>query len=109
MYLRAWWERISTIGPNFGYFPNASKTWLITKDGLRDAAATSFTNTGVNVITDGRPYLGTALGTQEYIGSQVESRVNEWTANLQCLANIHVAESTPRCILCPYTWIDEHI
>ena len=66
---------------------------LITKNGLRDAAATSFANTGVNVTTDGRPYLGAALGTQEYIASQVESKVNEWTANLQCLANI--AESQP--------------
>ena len=50
-------------------------------------------NTGVNVTTDGRPYLGAALGTQEYIASQVESKVSEWTANLQCLANI--AESQP--------------
>ena len=26
--LRDWWDRISTSGPGFGYFPNASKTWL---------------------------------------------------------------------------------
>ena len=29
--LRAWWDQVSSLGPSFGYFPNASKTWLVTK------------------------------------------------------------------------------
>lgn len=35
-----------------------------------------------------RPYLGAALGSQEYVIRQVESKVNDWIANLQCLATI---------------------
>ena len=67
----------SVYGPNSGQCLQE-----VTKDGHRDAA-TSFANTGVNETTDGRPYLGAALGTQEYIASQVESTSG------QCLANIN--------------------
>ena len=58
-----WWDKISTSGPGFGYFPNASKTWLVTKEGLHDAAVSSFTNTGVSVTSNGRPYLSEAIGS----------------------------------------------
>ena len=88
--LREWWDRLSTLGPSFGYFPNASKTWLVTKEGLQDTADSIFSNTGVNVTVNGRPYLGAALGSQEYVTGQVESKVNEWIANLQCLAVTHL-------------------
>ena len=88
--LREWWGRLSTLGPSFGYFPNASKTWLVTKEGLQDTADSIFSNTGVNVTVNGRPYLGAALGSQEYVTGQVESKVNEWIANLQCLAVTHL-------------------
>jgi len=29
--LRFWWDQISQLGPSFGYFPNAKKTWLVVK------------------------------------------------------------------------------
>ena len=32
-----WWDRISTSDSGFGCFPNASKTWLVTKEGLHEA------------------------------------------------------------------------
>ena len=31
--VRSWWDKLSTIGPAFGYYANASKTWLVTKRG----------------------------------------------------------------------------
>ena len=30
--LRDWWDQLWIIGPDYGYLPNASKTWLIEKD-----------------------------------------------------------------------------
>ena len=47
----------------------------------------------MNVTVNGRPYLGAAIGSQEYVTGYVESKVNEWMANLQCLARI--AETQP--------------
>ena len=91
--LRDWWERLSTIGPSYGYFPNASKTWLVTKEGLLETARSIFANTGVNVTCNGRPYLGAAIGSEEYVAEQVRLKVSEWTANLKSLAMI--AETQP--------------
>lgn len=30
--LRQWWDRLAKLGPSFGYFANAAKTWLVTKE-----------------------------------------------------------------------------
>ena len=27
-----WWSQLASQGPKFGYFPNAAKTWLVTKE-----------------------------------------------------------------------------
>ena len=34
--LLAWWQDLQKSGPLFGYFPKASKTWLIVKPGNRN-------------------------------------------------------------------------
>ena len=65
--------------------PNPSKTWLVTKEGLH---ASIFASTGVKVTPDGRPYLGAAIGSPDYITSHVETKVAEWEANLCCHAEI---------------------
>ena len=30
--LCVWWDKLVKLGPGFSYFPNALKTWLVTKD-----------------------------------------------------------------------------
>ena len=30
--LREWWNSINDLGLDYGYFPNSSKTWLVTKE-----------------------------------------------------------------------------
>ena len=47
----------------FGYFPNASKTWLITKDEHLNHAKSLFPD--VNITTEGHKYLGSFIGNQE--------------------------------------------
>ena len=63
----AWWNRLAAEGPTFRYFPNPSKTWLVTKQGHFDKASNTFAGSGVNVTLDGRPYLGAVIGSQEYL------------------------------------------
>ena len=86
--LRDWWDKLTTLGPRYGYFPNPSKTWLVTKEGLHVTTASIFASTGVKVTPDSRPYLGAAIGSPEYISSHVETKVTEWVANLRHLAEI---------------------
>ena len=92
--LHNWWERlVTTIGLGFGYFPNAAKPWLVTKEGFHNSATSTFANTGMSITSNGRPYLGAAIGSNEYVKEEVESKVKEWTTNVKCLAKI--AETQP--------------
>ena len=101
--LRDWWDEISTSGPGFGYFPNAPKTWLVTKEGLHDAAVSIFANTGVSVTSNGRPYLGAAIGSREYVAGQVESKVKH---TMPCN---YSRDPTPCCLLSSHAWVDEQV
>ena len=45
--LHKWWQILSSLGPNFGYFSNASKTVLIVKPHLLTIAKSIFVDTGM--------------------------------------------------------------
>ena len=99
--LREWWNRLTTHGPAFGYFANASKTWLITKEHHLPAAQSCFSGTGVNITHEGRPHLGAAIGTQEYTESFVQSKVEKWNTELKSLAKI--ASTQPHAAYSAFT------
>jgi hypothetical protein len=77
--LRDWWDQLNTLGPKYGYFTNASKTWLVTKESHHSSAAAAFADTDVKVTSEGRPYLGVALGTEEYVQNFVTDKVQQCT------------------------------
>ena len=86
--LREWWNQISDVGPMYGYFVNPTKTWLVTKDHHLRAALESFANTGVQVTSEGRPYLGAAIGSQEYVEKYVNEKVEKLRIELEKLVTI---------------------
>ena len=86
--LREWWDQIASEGPMYGYHANATKTWLITKKNHYSAVVAAFADTDVKVTLEGRPHLGAALGTQEYIELHMRGKVQEWSRELECLATI---------------------
>ena len=47
--LREWWDQLQLIGPDYGYLPNASKTWLIVKKHKLEAATPTFLGMGINI------------------------------------------------------------
>ena len=73
--LRHWWDELCKDGPGFGYFPNACKTWLVTKDRCCTEAETVFAGTNVKLTSEGRPYLGSEIGSNSYIKQFVEEKV----------------------------------
>ncbi len=73
--LHDWWNKLAAVGPAFGYFPNLSKTWLVTKPNHLDRATNIFAGSGVNITPEGRPYLGAAIGSREYIEEYVNTKV----------------------------------
>ena len=57
-----WWETLAKEGPRFGYFVNPDITWLVTKEAHLEAATSLFAGIGVNITSEGRSYLGAAIG-----------------------------------------------
>ena len=51
--LRAWWDNVGRFGPDYGYFPNGAKTWLVVKDAHVQAARSIFYGTAVEITTEG--------------------------------------------------------
>ena len=52
--LRGWWNQLLQSGPEFGYYPNAPKTWFIVKQEHFALANEIFANLGVQITVDGR-------------------------------------------------------
>ena len=76
----------------FGYFANATKTWLVTKEKYLATAAATFANTGVQITSEGRPYLEAAICTEEFVISYVKVRVAKLTKVLDSLAAIALTQ-----------------
>ena len=99
--IRAWWDRLSTVGPAFGYHANPAKTQLLTKEQHLDKAKEIFQGSSVNITTHGRPYLGAPLGTSYYIQQFVKEKVNDWIQDLKLLSDI--AKAQPHAAYAAFT------
>ena len=77
--LKSWWDKLTLLGPQYGYFPNPEKTWLIVKGQYREAAQDVFGDTGINITSQGREYLGSVIGSPEFVKKKVE----EWTCEIK--------------------------
>ena len=99
--LRSWWDDIEKHGPSFGYYANAFKTWLVVKPDSLEEATSVFGDTNIKITCDGRPYLGSALGSHSYTSEFVTGKVKQWTKELKSLSNI--AASQPHAAFAAYT------
>ena len=81
--LKEWWQELCKLGPAYGYFVNASKTWLVTKKEHLSLANNIFKDLNVNITTEGRPMLGAAIGKDSYIKSFVSEKVDGWVSEIE--------------------------
>ena len=58
----------------------------MTKSSFQSSAVAQFAGTGVWVTCEGRPYLGAAIGSQEYSKKFIDDKVREWSAEVLLLA-----------------------
>ena len=92
--LRQWWDQLSSLGPLYGYYPNASKTFLVVKNEDEESAKDIFMGSGVTITTQGKKHLGVALGSAEFVEEFVSNKVKEWMDELHKLTT--VAYSQPQ-------------
>ena len=95
--LKIWWDKISTFGPSFGYYPNEKKTKVLVKPEFEEKAREIFKKSSVEVLTEGHRVLGSVVGSQKFVEQYVSGLVEEWLAELQTLSDI--AKTEPQAAL----------
>ena len=85
------WRTLQLSGPSIGYFPNAGKTWLITKPQHYEVAKTMFADTGISLTTSGAKHLGAAIGEKAFVDSHLQAKVEKWCVQLETLSFLAIA------------------
>ena len=86
--LRCMWDSIEQWGPEYGYFQQASKSWLIVKPQFVAKARKIFANTGVQITIEGKKHLGAVIGFAEYREEFVNEKIATWIDELTILSQI---------------------
>ena len=89
--IHQWWEKLVSVGPMYGYFPNPTKSWLIVKENCVDHASALFQNTGINITVDGKRHLGAALGSRQFVEEYVQNKVDGWVKEIDRLSSFAVS------------------
>ena len=90
--VKKWWNDLSESGPVLGYFPNAKKCWLITKPEREDAAREVFSNTAINITSEGNKHLGAVLGSRSFLEEYVGEKVEDWVHQVSKLAEFAISQ-----------------
>ena len=86
--LRRWWQCLKSIGPQMGYFPNASKTHLVVKPQFREEAIKAFEGTGIKVNIEGHEMLGSAIGSRQFTEQFAAKKIKQFVNEIESVAKI---------------------
>ena len=99
--VREWWDKLSSLGPSYGYYPNEPKSWLIVKEAVREDAEIVFANTGIQITSIGMRHLGSALGSEAFIQDFIQLKTSSWISEVECLSKF--AQTQPHAAYSAYT------
>ena len=85
--MKHWWDRLVERGPKYGYYVNLANTWLVVKESHLESAKTTFSDSGVQITTKVKSYLGSYTGP-DHMDSFVQAKVLNWIAELEELTSI---------------------
>ena len=83
-----WWETLCKLGPKFGYYPEASKSWLIVKPQSMTKATRTFYKTDIKITKNGKRHLGAVIGSATYRDEYVSEKVIQWSDEIRLLSKI---------------------
>ena len=69
------WLSLTELGPQYNYFPNASKMILLVTEKHQEMAERMFQNCDISIVTEGACVLGSPIGTSEFVSNWVDSKV----------------------------------
>ena len=100
--IKRWWEKLVEIGLLYGYYLNSSKTHILTKPDHVESVKDVFKDADITILTDGKGYLGGAIGSTSFIKFFVESKIKGWVDEIKTLSNI--AKSQPHAAYAASAW-----
>ena len=80
--IKDYWDKLTTIGPKYGYFPKSKKSYLIVKEKKLLETQNIFANPRVNITAEGKRYLVAVIGSTEYRDEYVKNLVKDWHSQL---------------------------
>ena len=72
------WEQLCKLEPKFGYFLEATKSWLIVEVNTEDKATEIFGGRGAQITIDGKRDLEASLRSERFKDEYLASKVDEW-------------------------------
>ncbi len=83
VHISEWWNRLNTIGPSYGYYPNSKKTVLIVKcaEDVPEAERL-FGESNVEITVAGERHLGAVVGSEDFKEKYIKDKVLEWITDI---------------------------
>ena len=100
-HIKVWWDDLTQLGPQYGYFPNPEKTWLTVKDKHFETASTTFAGSSIQLTKLRREYLGSAIGSADFSEAFVKVKIEGWTYEIEQLSEI--SKTHPHAAYATYT------
>ena len=90
--IKDYWDKLTTIGPRYGYFPKSKKSYLIVKEKKLLETQNIFANSQVNITAEGKRYPVAVIGSTEYRDKYVKNLVKDWHNQRTILSTIAKAQ-----------------
>ena len=74
--IKKWWDIFSTLGPDFGYFLDNKKCWIIAKPAEEESVREAFKETSINLTKQGHKHLGAVINSLEYLDEYISEKVS---------------------------------
>lgn len=105
--LKTWWDTIISDGKKLGYTVNEKKSWLILKDCRKlNEVKLLFSNTAIQVTTEGKRHLGAAIGSDEFREKYANDKVKMWCDEMEKLAEY--AKTQPQAAFAAFIHGETH-
>ena len=99
--MKTWRDQLCTMGPKYGYYPQASKTILIVKERFEEKAKAIFGKNGIKISTTRERHMGAVVGSERFKDEYVSNKVEKWVQDIEQLSNI--AKDEPQSALSSFT------
>ena len=86
--LKVLWDFIYQHGPEYGYYPQPTKTWLIVKSEFQSEAERIFIGTDVKITTEVQKHLGAVIGSKSFKREFITVKVKKWMEELSMLSKV---------------------